>query len=394
MPGWNSFESFLVDVRAAEQEQRQPLVQQLFRERQQFPWVEGNLATFVFNADRLHESVNLNIDIFRGDPPFRPLQKLTDTSLWYIQQEFPADALLDYMFAVDDPQTPLRNDDNLLERIANHWRPDTLNRYLVRNGNTQVSILRMPKARPTPDWQQMTVPRGLIFEHSFSSAQMNFQDRTLWVYTPPGYEQTDIEYPLLILFDGQWMIDTLQIPYIADALIKHNKMQPILIAMLESGSQQQRIQDYVENDKNYTTILTELLPFMQIHYRIDATNLGLGGISEGAIAAAHATLKNPAVFSHLVMISPSFGSKVQDYAARFDKASILPRRIFQSVGRYETPIRFHRPGIALASILERRQNQLNDIDFQFAELGSGHSFAAFKAILPEGLAHIFPAQTS
>ncbi|MCA9914074.1 MAG: hypothetical protein KC496_12020, partial [Anaerolineae bacterium] len=106
---------------------------------------------------------------------------------------------------------------------------------------------------------------------------------------------------------------------------------------------------------------------------------------------------NPAVFSHLIMVSPPLGkgqmqAKLVEYAERFDKAPILPRRIFQSVGRYELANRFYKPGLALAGILQRRQANRGDIDHIFAVLGSGHGLPAFRSILPEALAHTFPGE--
>ena len=80
------------------------------------------------------------------------------------------------------------------------------------------------------------------------------------------------------------------------------------------------------------------------------------------------------------------------YANRFDSAGLLPKRIFQSVGRYEMKTRFYQPGIALSRILQRREDNQGDVNYKFAELGSAHSLAAFKSILPEAMAHIFPGE--
>jgi len=284
-----------------------------------------------------------------------------------------------------------------VQRIRKHWQPDEFNPNRIRTAQMETSVLRMPAARPFPDWETMpNIERGRIHEHDFSSVAMNFEDRKLWVYTPPGYQRDPSrEYPLMVLLDGQWMVGPLQVPYIADALIKHGRMEPTIIAMKQSAGQATRMKDYVSNDNHYRAILTELVPLLQGEYRIDAINLGIGGAGVGAIAAAHVALKNPAVFSHLIMLSPPLGrgqmqQQLVEYADRFDNASILPGRIFQSVGRYELATRFYKPGIALAGILQRRQDQRGDIDFEFVELGSGHGLPAFKSIMPEALAHIFP----
>ena len=48
------------------------------------------------------------------------------------------------------------------------------------------------------------------------------------------------DYPLLVLLDGQWMVGPVQVPFIADALIKHGRLEPVVIAMSESGGAGQR----------------------------------------------------------------------------------------------------------------------------------------------------------
>jgi enterochelin esterase-like enzyme len=396
MSGWDSFGQFLQEASQLSNDvSRQQLLNELLNEKPRWPWIEDNLATFI-HLDGNAKTVALNLDIIDRDPPFDPMKRLEGTDLWYIQRHFRTDDLLDYLVVVDDPMTPLLGDPNLTSRIQN-WQADDFNPVRMRSAQFQSSILQMPNARPFPNWETMpNVPHGIIREHDFTSVQMGFTDRNLWIYTPPGYEdEPERDYPLLVLLDGQWMVGPLQVPFIADALIKHGQMEPIIIAMKQSGGQAARINDYVSNDKHYAAILTELLPLMQNEYRVDATNLGLGGAGVGAIAAAHAALKNPAVFSHLIMLSPPLGKgqmqqKLLEYADRFQNAPILPRRIFQSVGRYEQDTRFNKPAWALALILQEREDDRQDVDHKFVEVGSGHGLAAFKSVMPEALSHTFP----
>jgi enterochelin esterase-like enzyme len=395
---WNSFIQFLAESHQLQPEERQAIVDELLATHEDWPWVERDRATFVYDS-RTAESVAINLDIINNDPPFENLVQLEGTTLWYLQRYFDKDALLDYMFAVNDPGTPLAQEADLVGRINKFWEIDPRNKQMIDTTQIDVSVLRMSKARPFPNWRSMrNVTRGKIYQHEFSSVQMEFTNRNLWVYTPPDYDANDGKmYPLLIMMDGQWAVDAFEVPYIADALIKHNRMEPIVIAMLESGSQADRIKDYVSNDNHYTAILTELLPMLQTEYMIDSTNLGVAGVGEGAVAAAHAALKNSAVFAHLIMLSPPLGrgpaaQKLQEYADRFRDAKILPRKIFQTVGRYEQKMRFYHPAMALRGILERRLLGDPNLDYKFVELGSGHSLAAFKSILPEALAYIFPVE--
>jgi enterochelin esterase-like enzyme len=287
-------------------------------------------------------------------------------------------------------------------RISRHWQVDDMNPTRMTTSHLSVSVLRMNNARPFPNWKGLgAVPRGTIYEHVINSVQLHFTGHKVWVYTPPGYVVDgdaaggDETYPLLIFQDGQWAIGPMQMPSIADMLIKHGKMKPAIIAMVQSGNQKERIKTFVSNDKHYNFMLMELLPFLQMEYRIDTSQLGLGGVSAGAIAAAHAVLKNPAGFSRLLMISPPLGrgiaqKELLEYNRRFAESPTLPTRIFQSVGRYETRSRFMLP----ARLLNRTLRQRDDIDYQYTETGSGHGLVGFRSVLPEALAWGFPGENS
>ena len=396
MPNWQTFDSFLAEAETTSVEDRQPLVDELLRSRAEWPWVTRNRATFIFTSVAA-QRVALNLDTIETDPPFDPMTRLEGTTLWYVTREFASDDLLDYLLAIDDPMTPLATDPNVVDRIADHWRIDPRNPNKLVTAQMSVSVLRMSGARPYPDWMNMhQVPRGKVFEHFISSTRLNFEDRKVWVYTPPEYDEDnpdEREYPLLVVQDGQWCMGPFQLPYIADTLIKHKRMEPIIIAMIQSGDQKDRIKTFVSNDNHYHFILSELLPLLQSKYPVDATNLGIGGVAVGAIAAAHAALNNPEVFTHLAMISPPLGrgiaqDQLRAYIERFRDASVLPQRIFQSVGRYEARARFTLPARVLNTVLSQR----DDIDYQYAEIGSGHGLVAFRSILPEALAWTFPGE--
>ena len=236
MPSWDSFDAFLKEALQSPEDQRQGLVDDLLRERMDWPWVQEDQATFIYISMGA-QHVALNLDTIKGDPPFAPMTRLEGTTLWHVTNQFAEDDLLDYLLAIDDPMTPLATETDILGRISRHWRVDPMNPTKMNTTQMSVSILQMGNARPFPDWTKMNrVPRGKVFEHTINSNQLRFTERKLWVYTPPGYDDGDT-YPLLILQDGQWGVGPLQIPSIADTLIKHGQMQPTMIAMVQSGDQ-------------------------------------------------------------------------------------------------------------------------------------------------------------
>jgi enterochelin esterase-like enzyme len=366
------------------------MVDELLAERPHWPWIDNTRAVFAYVGDA--QQVALNLDTIAADPPFAPMTHIMGTNMWYVSQEFAGDDLLDYLIAVDDPMTPLAQEADIASRITQHWQPDSLNPVHMSTAQTQVSILRMPQARPFPDWAAFArVAHGTTSEHTLASQAIHFEGRKVWVYTPAGYADSPLSYPVLILQDGQWASGPLQVPAIADALIKHERLQPVIIAMVQSAGQTDRDREYAANDAYFDFLLDELLPMLQSHYRVDSSNIGIGGVAVGAGAAIHAALRNPAIFSNLIMISPplgkgTFSEPIRQDATQLAEAEVLPRRIFQSVGRYEAPGRFVRPALALRAALQDKPG----VYYRFAEIGSGHGLAAFRSILPEALAWAFP----
>jgi enterochelin esterase family protein len=391
MPGWTTFDAFLADVsQAPDDAARRRLVDALLTEHPVFPWIEGTVATFVYRGEA--RSVALNLDTIPNDPPFMPLERLPGTDLWVLRYPFEADDLLDYLLAIDDPGTPLAHETDVAGRVAKHWHADPRNPLFVEAGGRRVSVLRMPGARPFTDWTALkAVPHGAVTDHRLTSAHIPADDRTLWVYTPPGYSPDDA-LPLLILQDGQWAVGPLQVPAIADALIKHGRMKPTLIAMFQSAiNPAEREREYIQGDRYYSFLISELLPYIQSKYAVDMTQVGVGGVAVGAVAAANAALANPVVFSRLIMVSPPLGKgtyqdELRAIVRTFTSGSKLPARVFQSVGRYEGRARFIKPAQSIRSVLE----DTGGVSYRYAEVGSGHGLVGFRGILPEALAWAFP----
>src|SRR5450432_162668 len=120
MPRWSSFSAFLDDIAQLKSgDERQPLVDELLVERPNWPWVEASQATFVYTQPGT-TSVALNLDTIQSDPPFAPMQQIEGTPLWYVTHPFQPDDLLDYMLAVDDPMTPLAQEQDIVARVSGH----------------------------------------------------------------------------------------------------------------------------------------------------------------------------------------------------------------------------------------------------------------------------------
>jgi len=79
---WNSFIQFLCEIYQTASDERQNLVDELLSTHDEWPWVERDKATFVYDS-LTAKNVALNVDIVNRDPPFENMARLDETSLWY-----------------------------------------------------------------------------------------------------------------------------------------------------------------------------------------------------------------------------------------------------------------------------------------------------------------------
>jgi enterochelin esterase-like enzyme len=137
--------------------------------------------------------------------------------------------------------------------------------------------------------------------------------REMYVYTPPGYDNSIVKYPVLYLLHGGgedqrgWATQG-KTDLILDNLIAENKSEPMIIAMLDGnvgggggianfGEQQLRA---FENE-----LKNGAIPFVESNFRTetDANNRALAGLSMGGLQTLYAGIKNIDMFSYLGVFS-------------------------------------------------------------------------------------------
>ena len=146
---WNSFIQFLCEIYQLPTDERQSAVDELLTTHTEWPWVERDRATFVYDSWSA-SSVAINIDIVNRDPPFEKMTQLENTSLWYHQRYFDRDALVDYMYAVDDPGTPLAQEVDLMDRVGRFWENDPLNALAIQSSQVTTSCCKCQRRVPFP----------------------------------------------------------------------------------------------------------------------------------------------------------------------------------------------------------------------------------------------------
>ena len=156
------------------------------------------------------------------------------------------------------------------------------------------------------------VPHGDVRIKRYHSAVTNGW-RELYVYTPPGYDSLDRDYPVLYLLHGGgedqrgWATQG-KTDLILDNLIADGEAEPMVVVMLDGnvgygggprGFGQQSLETFARELKEV------VIPFTEQHFRVraDAQDRALAGLSMGGLQTLHAGLRNTDLFSALGVFS-------------------------------------------------------------------------------------------
>jgi enterochelin esterase-like enzyme len=258
-------------------------------------------------------------------------------------------------------------------------------------------------------------PHPRVCKHSGFTSRFLQGERDISVYVPPGYEeQTERQYPLLILQDGQNLFDpatsfirgkTWRMAETADDAIDAGEVEPLIIAGVANAGER-RLAEYTPsrdmklgggNAGQYALMVTrELLPFLRANYRLrsGAADTGIGGSSLGGLVSLWIGLRHAEIFGKLAVLSPSVWWNHRYILAYLnDVAPELVRRprIWLDVGDQEG-----RRTLADTRALDGRMLALGwreDVDLHFEEVaGGGHDEASWAERVRPMLRFLFPAE--
>ena len=219
----------------------------------------------------------------------QPLQK-DPQGVWSITVGPLEPGLYDYGFAVDGGiRTTDPANRNALERTWGH-----------------TNTVEVPGAQPQ-FYTIRPVPRGTLHIHTYDSKSLGVT-RRMYVYTPPGYEQSNrTKYPVLYLFHGsggvesQWT-EAGRANVILDNLIADHKARPMVVVMPyghvpQAGGGRGGIAS-AGFDKD---LLGDIIPFVQATYRVltDRDNRAIAGLSMGGGQSMSIGLSHPELFSYV-----------------------------------------------------------------------------------------------
>ena len=130
------------------------------------------------------------------------------------------------------------------------------------------------------------------------------EDRTIQIYTPDGYAESDKKYPVLYVLDGQEYF-LLGLAY-QDMLRFRDKSPEFIVVGINTDRRKRRVLFYNESDKFINFLETELIPFMDTNYRTKKEKERLFfGWEMGAGLGFEILAERNDLFSGFILASPT-----------------------------------------------------------------------------------------
>ncbi len=190
-----------------------------------------------------------------------------------------------------------------------------------------------------------------IISTDFLMPQFN-RTRRIWMYFPPDYETSGINYPVLYMHDGQNLFDNLtsyagewKVDETLNALAAQGKRVPIVVG-IDNGPE--RIAEYTpwanlqygggDGDKYMQFIIETLKPYIDQHYHTlpNRENTGIMGSSLGGLISHYGALKYQSTFSKAGLFSPSYWFSENVWSFSHDMGKQQDMKFFQLCGSAES----------------------------------------------------------
>jgi enterochelin esterase-like enzyme len=239
-----------------------------------------------------------------GWTPGSALMKKGDNGIWSYTTEPLEPELYSYSFIIDGFRTTDPNNPFIVRDVAS-----VMNIFIIGGGQADL-------------YKVQDVPHGTVTRRWYHSPTLE-KDRRLTIYTPPGYESSSDNYPVLYLLHGaggdeEAWITLGRTAQIMDNLIAQGKAIPMIVVMPNGNVSQSaapgegnrgfyKPQFMVPNtmDGNYEASFPDIMKFVESNYRVQADKAGraIAGLSMGGFHSLHISRYYPNTFDYVGLFS-------------------------------------------------------------------------------------------
>ncbi|RLD57192.1 MAG: hypothetical protein DRJ05_10115 [Bacteroidetes bacterium] len=359
-----SFDDFIQSLQVLPIGERQASVDSFMTVNSQFPILEyDTLCHFIYQGDV--QGVSVPGDATGWNPDVDIMVNVEGTDFWYLSRVYEADARLDYKFVINNT----------------NWVIDPLNPNTVLGGFGPNSELAMPAyVQPAEIVYNPGIPHGVIFDTTFYSDFLG-NSRTIKVYLPPGYDDDQSNYPLILFHDGLEYLDLASADNVLDYLINESLVEPLIGIFVPPVN---REPEYAGNLQDEFTdfIVEELMPWADERFRTKTSPQfrAVAGASNGGNIALWLGLQHPEVFGNVAAYSSNVQSSI---SSGLQNGPVLDLKFYLDIGTYDIP--------ALIPLVNDLRDILEDkgYGYEFQEWHEGHSWGNWRAHIDNALQFFF-----
>lgn len=236
--------------------------------------------------------------------PGKAAMSKNDKGVWTFTSEPLESELYDYSFIVDGFTTTDPSNPYLIRDIAS-----VTNYFVVGGGQADLYLVH-------------DVPHGSVTRRWYDSPGLEM-DRRIAIYTPPGYEDSNKEYPVLYLLHGAGGDEEAWIAHgkavkILDNLIAQGKAEPMIVVMpngnvIQDAAPGEGRDNFIipqfmmpqTMDGTFEANFMDIIKFVENNYRVkdDKANRAIAGLSMGGFHSFHISRYYPNTFDYVGLFS-------------------------------------------------------------------------------------------
>lgn len=289
---------------------------------------------------------------------------------------------------------------------------DPLNVYQIRDVSSQFSYF-IVNGGQGESYQVKEVSHGTMAKRWYPSPSLGME-RRMSVYTPPGYENNDMKYPVLYLLHGMGGDEEAwpalgRVAQILDNRIAEGKCKPMIVVMPngnvvqqaapgESAGGQPQVNPHLPHtmDGTYESSFKDIINFTDRNYRTIPTkeNRAIAGLSMGGFHSLWISANYPGMFDYIGLFSPATTPGKHSPVAK-EKAYIYENMLEKLSTQRDNNTALYWIGIGNEDFLYEDvagfRKQLDTIQFPYIykETGKGHVWSNWRAYLAEFISLLF-----
>ena len=330
------------------------------------PFIEDSTANFLYLGNV--SSVTTAGDFNGWNANSWPLNRLSQTNLWYRSVQFETDARLDYKFIVN----------------GSNWILDPENPHTCAGGFGPNSELSMPQyIQPWEINYFSSIQHGSLSYKTLYSTNvgLNYQ---ITIYVPPGYDTlSQLRYPVVYFQDGAEYITLGRAVNVIDNLIDSAKIDPIIAVFVTPNN---RNEEYAGNKRNQYRLffVNELVPYIDNNFKtlIQPDKRLVLGDSFGGNISALISYNHPEIFGLCGLHSGAFWPNNYEAYNLIINGPVKNIKWSSVWGTYESLYSNMR---SFRDFLLSNQYQLD-----WLERSEGHSWGLWRASIDRMLEYFFP----